>query len=120
MLGVLAVRPEGALLFFNADHVRDRVLQLVAESAPTPQTVLLVLVAVPHLNLVGSGLVIELRATLAKQGIALQIAEARDAVCDALKRAGGERTIDFSTAKLTAAEAIAALGSGAGLMARHS
>jgi high affinity sulfate transporter 1 len=111
--GVLAVRPEGALLFFNADHVRDRVLALVAERSTPPRTVMLVMVAVPHLDLVGSGLVIELRATLAKQGIALQVAEARDAVCDALKRAGGERTIDFSTAKLSAADAVAALGRGA-------
>jgi len=78
---------------------------------------MLVMVAVPHLDLVGSQLVMELRATLAKQGIALQVAEARDAICDALKRAGGERTIDFSTAKLSLSEAIAAV-SGAGVTAR--
>jgi len=108
--GVLVVRPEGSLLYFNADHVRDRVLELVGGHPAPPHTVVLIMAAVPHLDLAGSQLVIELRAALAAQGIALRLAEARDAVCDALKRAGAERTIDFRTAKLSVAEALTASG----------
>jgi sulfate permease, SulP family len=105
--GVLAVRPEGSLLYFNVDHVRDRVEQLVAARPLPPAVMILVLAAVPFIDLAGSEFVIELRGTLERQGIALRLAEARDTVCDALKRAGAERTIDFATAKLSVAEALA-------------
>ncbi|HJZ71120.1 MAG TPA: SulP family inorganic anion transporter [Vicinamibacterales bacterium] len=108
--GVLAVRPEGSILYFNVDHVRDRVAQLLAASATPPRVVILVLVGVPFIDLAGSEFVIELRSALERHGIALRLAEARDTVCDALKRAGAERTIDFTTAKLSVAEVAAASG----------
>jgi len=108
--GVLAVRPEGAILYFNVDHVRDRVAQLVAASPTAPRLVILVMAGVPFIDLAGSEFVIELRSALERQGIVLRLAEARDTVCDALKRAGAERTIDFATAKLSCAEALAKLG----------
>ncbi|HMF99524.1 MAG TPA: SulP family inorganic anion transporter [Vicinamibacterales bacterium] len=108
--GVLAVRPEGSILYFNVDHVRDRVAQLIAASATPPRVVILVLVGVPFIDLAGSELVIELRSALERNGIMLRLAEARDTVCDALKRAGAERTIDFGTAKLSVAEVVATLG----------
>jgi sulfate permease, SulP family len=108
--GVLAVRPEGSLLYFNVDHVRNRVFELVAASATPPRIVFLVLAGVPFIDLAGSHFVLELRDALEKQGMTLRLAEARDAVCDALKRAGAERTIDFATAKLSVAEALATPG----------
>ncbi|HXI30946.1 MAG TPA: SulP family inorganic anion transporter [Vicinamibacterales bacterium] len=108
--GVLAVRPEGSLVYFNVDHVRDRVFELVAASPAPPRLVFLVLAAVPFIDLAGSQFVLELSGALAKQGITLRLAEARDAVCDALKRAGGERTLNFTTAKLSVAEALATAG----------
>src|SRR5262245_2875170 len=109
--GVLAVRPEGSILYFNVDHVRDRVAQLIAASPTPPRVVILVMVGVPFIDLAGSELVIELRSALERHGIALRLAEARDTVCDALKRGGAERTIDFGTAKLSVAEVVATLGS---------
>jgi high affinity sulfate transporter 1 len=104
--GVLAVRPEGSIVYFNADHVRDRVEALVAAGPVPPRIVILMLAAVPFVDLAGCQLVIELREALGKQGIDFRLAEARDAVCDALKRAGAERTIDFTAAKLSIAEAV--------------
>ena len=108
--GVLAVRPEGSLVYFNVDHVRDRVFELVAASPTPPRLVFLVLAAVPFIDLAGSQFVLELSGALEKRGITLRLAEARDAVCDALKRAGGERTLNFTTAKLSVSEALATPG----------
>jgi anti-anti-sigma factor len=108
--GVLVVRPEGSLVYFNVDHVRDRVAQLVAASPTAPHLVLLVLNAVPFIDLAGSRLVLDLRDELERQGIALRLAEARDVVCDALKRVAADRPLDFATAKLSAAEALATSG----------
>jgi len=107
---VLVVRPEGSLVYFNVDHVRDRVAQLVAASPTAPHLVLLVLNAVPFIDLAGSRLVLDLRDELERQGIALRLAEARDVVCDALKRVAADRPLDFATAKLSAAEALATSG----------
>jgi high affinity sulfate transporter 1 len=105
--GVLVVRPEGSLVYFNVDHVRDRIAALVASSATPPRLVVLMMAAVPFLDLAGSQLVLELRRSLEERGIAFRVAEARDAVCDALTRAGGEAAVDVRTAKLSVAEALA-------------
>jgi high affinity sulfate transporter 1 len=104
--GVLAVRPEGSLVYFNVDHVRDRIEELIAASPTRPHLVLLVMVAVPFVDLAGSHLVMELRRSLEKQGIALRLAETRDRVCDAIKRVAGEDAIDFRAAKQSIAEAV--------------
>jgi anti-anti-sigma factor len=105
--GVLVVRPEGSLVYFNVDHVRDRIDALIASSATPPRVVVLMMAAVPFLDLAGSQLVLELRRSLEERGIAFRIAEARDAVCDALMRAGGEAAVDIRTAKLSVADAVA-------------
>ena len=104
--GVLTVRPEGALVYFNVDHVHDRIIALVGASAPPPRLVILVMAAVPFLDLAGSHFVVELHAALAKQGIDLRLAEARDGVCDALRRTGAADAFDLVTAKLTVADAL--------------
>jgi high affinity sulfate transporter 1 len=113
--GVLAVRPEGSLVYFNVDHVRDRVAQLVAASPTPPQVVFLVLAAVPFIDLAGSRLVLDLRDELERQGIALRLAEARDAVCDSLRRIAVDRPLDLATAKLGIAESLATSGAAATL-----
>jgi len=104
--GVLVVRPEGSLVYFNVDHVRDRIGELVAASGTRPRLVIMTMAAVPFLDLAGSELVLELHRTLAAQGAAFRIAEARDTVCDALRRAGGTNTFDLTDARLSVGEAI--------------
>jgi SulP family sulfate permease len=101
------VRPEGSLVYYNVDHVRDRVAQLVAASPTAPHVVFLVLAAVPFIDLAGSRLVLDLRDELERQGITLRLAEARDAVCDALRRIATDHPLDFATARLSVAEALA-------------
>jgi len=103
--GVLVVRPEGSLVYFNVDHVRDRIAELI-EGTSALRTVILVMAAVPHVDLAGSHFVLDLRARLLERGIALQLAETRDPVCDALNRAGGGAAVDVASAKRTVAEAV--------------
>jgi MFS superfamily sulfate permease-like transporter len=104
--GVLVVRPEGALVYFNVDHVRDHVDELIAQSPAPPRIVILLMAAVPRVDLAGSHFVLELHARLVERGIALRLAETRDPVCDALRRAGAEGAIDFTTARMTIEEAV--------------
>jgi anti-anti-sigma factor len=105
--GVVVVRPEGSIVYFNVDHVRDRMAELVAAQAERPRVVVLMMSAVPFLDLAGCEFVIELRRTLERNGMALRLAEARDAVCDALRRAGGAEAVDVTTAKRSVAETVA-------------
>ncbi|HMD37151.1 MAG TPA: SulP family inorganic anion transporter [Vicinamibacterales bacterium] len=104
--GMLVVRPEGSLVYFNVDHVRDRIVELIEQQPAPPRIIVLVMAAVPHVDLAGSHFVLDLRVRLLERGIALQLAETRDPVCDALNRAGGGSAIDVATAKLTVAEAV--------------
>lgn len=84
--GALIVRPEGALLYFNVDHVRDHLSQVVAACPEPPRLVVLLLSNVPFVDLAGAEALVKLHATLAGRGIPLRFAEARSGVRDALRR----------------------------------
>jgi len=104
--GAIVVRPEGSIVYFNVDHVRDRVDELVATQPVPPRVVVLTMAAVPFLDLAGTELVVDMQKSLAQQGVAFRLAEARDAVCDALRRAGADGVIDLDSAKLKVADAV--------------
>jgi len=89
--GALVVRCESALLYFNVDYVRARVLQLIADRPDPVQLVVLYLGAVPHIDLAGAELLEDLHTSLHARGIELQLAEPHGEIRDALKRAGLER-----------------------------
>jgi high affinity sulfate transporter 1 len=85
---VFIFRCDGALLFFNVDHVRDRFFELFAERGEGVKLAILFLGTTPTIDLAGAELLAELRDTLGNQGIALRLAEAHGDVRDALVRAG--------------------------------
>jgi high affinity sulfate transporter 1 len=85
--GVLVVRPEGSIVYFNVDHVRDRLTELVTGCSEPPRLVVLLLSNVPFVDLSGAEALLKLHSTLASRGILLRFAEARSAVRDALRRA---------------------------------
>ena len=87
---VLVLRSEGSLLYFNVDHVRDRLTALLSERSVPPQLVVLFMGNVPFIDLAGTELLIDLRATLARRGIEFLLAEARGQVRDALERYGSK------------------------------
>jgi len=85
---VLIVRCESAMVYFNVDHVRDRVHQLVGDRPDPVQLVVLFMGSVPRVDLAGAELVSELRRTLGSRGIVLRLAEVHGEVRDALRRIG--------------------------------
>lgn len=89
--GVLIVRCESALIYFNVEHVRERILQLLAARPDHIELVILYMGAVPRIDMAGAELVEDLHKTLAARGISLRVAEAHGEVRDALKRVGFER-----------------------------
>lgn len=98
--GVLIARVDGSLLYFNAERVRDRLMDLAAARGDV-RSVVLYLGTVPHVDLAGADMLIELAHALHARGISLRYAGPHGRVREALIRAGVEadaveayRTVD--------------------------
>jgi high affinity sulfate transporter 1 len=88
--GVLIVRCESALLYFNVDYVRDRIQELLAARQDAVRLVILFLGSVPRVDLAGAELIAELQRTFSARGLAFGLAETHGEVRSALRRIGFE------------------------------
>lgn len=88
--GVLVVRCESSLVYFNIEYVRERLSELLAARSEPVQLVVFFLGAVPKVDLAGAEWLSELHRTLAARGIELRLADAHGYVRDALQRIGFE------------------------------
>jgi sulfate permease, SulP family len=89
--GVLVVRCESALLYFNAEYVRERVFELLHARTEPVRLVVFALGTVPNIDLAGAELLADLHRTLRARSMAFRVADARGEVRDALRRIGFER-----------------------------
>lgn len=89
--GVVVVRCESALLYFNVEYVRERVFQLLEARGQDVRLAVFFLGQVPRVDLAGAGLLADLHRRLAEKDITLRLAEAHGEVRDALRRSGFER-----------------------------
>jgi high affinity sulfate transporter 1 len=86
--GILIVRPESGLIYFNVDHVCETILDRVrAERAP-PKLVVLDLSAAPRVDLQSAHTLGGLADELAAAGSRFQAVEARSTVRDRLRDVG--------------------------------
>ena len=83
---VLVARIDGSLLYFNAEHARDRVIELLDERKVS--RVILYLGTVPAVDLAGTDMIIELGHALHERGIDFRIAGAHTEVRQRLMRGG--------------------------------
>lgn len=88
--GVLVVRCESSLLYFNVEHARERVLELLA-ARPYVQCLVFFLGAVPNVDLAGVELLTDLHRICRGRGIVLRLASVYGEVRDALRRAAFEQ-----------------------------
>jgi high affinity sulfate transporter 1 len=87
--GILAFRPEGALLYLNAETIQDTVLNRVTAHPPGAlRLVICDLSSSPVLDLAGVGMLRKLQAALTAQGIRFAIAGPHGRVRDLLRREG--------------------------------
>jgi high affinity sulfate transporter 1 len=97
----LIVRSEGALLYFNVDHVRERLSAIVSERAQPPRLVVFFMGNVPHVDLAGVEFLIALRETCSKSGAEFRLAEVRGQVREALRRSGHASLSELAEANQT-------------------
>ena len=86
--GVFIFRVDGALLYFNAVYVGDRLTEALAERADDVRLVVFFMGASPNVDLAGADLLEELRHSFESRGVAFRVAEARGNVRDSLQKAG--------------------------------
>ena len=88
--GALVDWPEGAILYFNADHVSDHLAALVAARDTPPQVVILFMGSVPFVDIGRCGTSRETSSyKFGRQGILLRLAEVHGEVaCGAPARRG--------------------------------
>jgi len=88
---VLVTRCESALLYFNVEHVRARLLEVLAAREDTVQLVVLFLGTVPAIDLAGAEFLEAVYGTLKARGIDFRLAETRGEVRESLRRIGFEK-----------------------------
>jgi high affinity sulfate transporter 1 len=86
--GLLIVRFDAPLYFFNANVARSQVLQLIKAGAPPPEAVLIDLAASGDFDIATTDMLGELIANLDEMKVRLMLAQAKGSVRDALRRAG--------------------------------
>ena len=88
---VFIFRNDGAVLYFNAEHVRERFFELLDARGPGIRLAVFFLGTVPVLDLAGTELIEEICETLAERGIEFRLAEAHGGARETLRRAGFEK-----------------------------
>jgi len=111
--GLLLYRFDSALLFFNADHFKARVLAVVREAPGPLRVFVLVAEVMPFLDTTGAETLDEVRADLAAAGTALAVAGAHQSVRGMLERSGLTKKIGADHMFPTVESAIAALAQAA-------
>jgi MFS superfamily sulfate permease-like transporter len=92
--GVLVFRAEASLLYFNVDHVRNRVWTKVGD-APSLRLVVCDLSNSPHIDVAAASMLAALHRQLALRGIQFRIVEAHARVRDLLRAEGMEEQIGY-------------------------
>ena len=104
--GALIFRPEASLVYFNVDHVRDRILDSTRAEATPPKLVVIDLSAAPYVDMQSAQTLAALADELIAAGIRVQIVEARAAVRDRLRSEGMDLKLGGITRGISVADAL--------------
>ena len=110
--GVLIVRPESSLLYFNVENVCDAILARVDGESSPPKLVVLDLSAGPRIDLHGATALGGLADQLAQRGIRIQAVETRSAVRDRLRAMGVDAKLSGISRTESLADVVEAFGQG--------
>lgn len=104
--GVLIVRPEANLVYFNVDHIHDHILKHTLAEKELPGLVILDLSAAPYVDLQSAHTLAELGDELTKLGTRIQVVEARSQVRERLRNAEVDVRLGGISRSMTVADAV--------------
>jgi sulfate permease, SulP family len=91
--GVLALRVESGMVYFNVDHILRVVLNRVEAEGKLLRLVVWDLSTSPNVDLAGARMFLDLHAELTKRGVILRLVEAHASVRDLLRIEGAEERV---------------------------
>jgi high affinity sulfate transporter 1 len=104
--GVLVVRADAGLLYFNVDHVYEAVRGMVRSAPDKPKLVIWDLSTSPQVDLAAAKMLSKLHQELAQAGIRLQLVAAHAPVRDILRAEGLEERVGYFGRRISVADAI--------------
>jgi high affinity sulfate transporter 1 len=104
--GVLVVRVEASLLYFNVEHVRGAVWERIRTLTAPPKLVVLDLSSSPVVDLSGARMLSTLEGALREAGATLRLVGARAGVRDLLRLEGLEERVGRIDRRVSVAEVI--------------
>jgi MFS superfamily sulfate permease-like transporter len=108
--GVIIVRPEASLMYFNAEHVCDTIQERVRSEATPPKLVVLDLSAAPYVDMQSAHTLAGLADELNAASVQFQVVEARSGVRDRLRAEGVDASLGGINRFTTVADAVDAAG----------
>ena len=105
--GALVVRSTSTWLYFNAEHIRRRILNLIDAAPAQIRTVVLDFSIVPDIDVTAGMILRGLVHTLKERSIRVEIAELRDEVVENLKIIGAEQDLGSIVAHRTIDDCLA-------------
>jgi high affinity sulfate transporter 1 len=105
--GVLILRPESSVLYFNINHIREEIRELVLNYKGALALVILDLSSANYVDVPGARFLIQLEDELEKKGIDFRIVDALGSVRDILRAEGMEQEIGHISRRHTINEILA-------------
>lgn len=99
--GVLILRPEASVLYFNINHIRDHVREQIRNFKGDLKLVIFDLSSANFIDVQGSRFLLHLQEELQKKGIRFRIVESLGRVRDMLRAEGMEKEIGHISRKMT-------------------
>ena len=103
--GVIVFRVQASLLYFNVDHVRNRVWERIS-ATDSLQLVVCDLSNSPYVDVAGAGMLAALQKELRTRGIQLRIVEAHAQARDLLRAEGLEEQVGYFGRHMSVEQAI--------------
>jgi high affinity sulfate transporter 1 len=99
--GVLVLRPESSILYFNIYHIREDIRELVRNYPGKLKLLILDLSSANYVDVSGARFLLQLEDDLENKGIGFRIVDALGNVRDMLRAEGMEKEIGHISRKLT-------------------
>jgi sulfate permease, SulP family len=104
--GITIVRIQSSILYFNAQHILEKINHHLKSAGGQVNLLIFDLSAVPYIDIAGSKMLLNLAATLNKEGIESRIVQALSNVRDLLRKQGMEEITGHISRSSTIAETI--------------
>jgi len=108
--GIVILRIESSILYFNAENIQDKILRKIEESKDGLKLLILDLSAAPYVDVAGSKMLLQLSNQLQKKEVKLKIVEALSNVREILRKQGMEEGIGHISRKASISDVIQEFG----------